>query len=277
MKISMARALVDVCAKDYINGDQSEDLKTNEQTVSTYQSPAGQRKYVHMYFAKSVACWRDLRSRLKVPNDGAVVSVGAGPLLCLFGWFWDESPSSDQTLRAFDVLAWEHIRDLPEHEELREKIFKGSAKRWYRPNGYFPENMIPPQARDLPELKPLYPNEIDEGATVLIPFVLNHLVGKYRPVADATAVYEWLDTVREKVKRVLIVDMQLNKKTEEFWEGIQDGLSVNGKPRNLDARCISDFAKVYSDAGDRWPSRRTSKYMGCYTAVVGEQAGWRFV
>lgn len=278
MRISVARTLVDACAVDYGIGEMSEDIPSWRQTVDTYQTPAGQRKYVHMYFAKSVACWRDLRRRLLAPNDGTVISIGAGPCLCLVGWFWDTAPGDGQIITAVDVLDWQHVRGLSSHSAMIASVLGDPNALSFLSGRYFPNGPQPPQTNCVAALTPLKPSEIEEGSTVLVPFVLNHVVGQHNPVCNHEAVYTWLESVRLRAKRVLIIDMQADDTTQPFWAGIQAGLNAHNHPTCLEAKHISEFSGAYSPtAGDRWPSRRTSYHMRRYTAVTGDGTGWKFV
>lgn len=276
-RIKLSRALTQACAVDYVSGRMDEDIPSSDQTLLRYSTAEGQRKYVHMYFAKSVACWRDLRHQLETANDGPVVSVGAGPWLCLLGWFWDHPPGPKQELTAVDLLDWSHVLGLDEHRALADHVLEDRARVRHLPGYYFPPGSRPPQAKGIGLLQDYLASAVPDGATVLLPFVLNHLVGRYQPVDSPKLVFDWLEAVRNRAKRVLIIDMQYENSTRGFWGGIKMGLNVNGTPICHEADSIEELSGAYSMEGYRWPSRRTNSYMRRYTPLFGSKRGWRFL
>ena len=61
-----ARELIAYCEEVY-EGDfnKKNDIQSNDNVVATYANTVVQKKYVHMYFAKYVGCWRAIRTPKK--------------------------------------------------------------------------------------------------------------------------------------------------------------------------------------------------------------------
>jgi hypothetical protein len=174
-RMKYARSLLKRCESSYTNCDKFEDIASADNTVATYRKRKGQKKYTHMFFAKQVSCWRRVRKMIDADNDGPVVSVGAGPCLCLLGWFWDIPPDDRQRVIAYDLLRWKFLRGYSSHKRLVREVL-GPAKLSYESGRYFPEKS-PPQAEGTARRAPIAPDDIPKGSTVLLPYVLNHVVG----------------------------------------------------------------------------------------------------
>ena len=272
-RIDLARALLRDCEKVYQTGNQSEDIPSKENVISTYRSGVNQKKYTHMFFAKSVACWRHLQMILSATDD-PVVSIGAGPCLCLFGWSWDRPPSSGQTVWAVDVLGWEAVRGLASYKALSRDVL-GDAEFSFLDGLYFPPACRPPQTQELDEIRPFQLDQLVPQSTVLLPFVLNHLVGLDSPVPKPSCVFDWLEEARSRAGRIVVADMPADR-AGGFWTNIRSNLRAAGAPSVLTVDTIDDLADAYSQRA-RWPARRTSSYMRDFTALVGTDSGWRFL
>lgn len=272
-RLDLSRALVRECEIVYRTGGKAEDIASTANTIATYQNGINQLKYIHMYFAKSVGLWRQIRYTLNVPNDGAVISVGAGPCLCLLGWFYDVAPDPAQAVRPVDVLDWAQARSLPAFQALCQDVFGPRTDYAYLHGRYFPQ-LRPPQAVGLPELTAFAPCEIPVGATVLVPYVLNHLIGISEP-ALGRDVGQWLEEVRQRSRRVIIADMRADR-APVMWSKLQGLLGIRQSPFVTHCSGLATFSSVYSTRAN-WPARRTSQYMTGDTILVGTGEGWHFV
>lgn len=274
--ISVARRFLDACEAAYGgNISQDNDLGTQDNTVSAYKKHLNQKKYSHMYFAKSAACWRAIHRRLDL--DGDLVSVGAGPAFCAFGWFWDQI-DLDEEVVCYDVLNWGGVRNMPEWKALAKSCLP--ARFRYHSYRYIPEGSLPSQVQNA-ALKnhiptSVEPAEIGEGKTVIFPFLLNHIFGRYGASNDRTAraFGEWILSVAEG-NTVVLADMPLQSDTRYLWEtagellGSSDPIEVNFGP---DA---DDIATAYSSG---WQRRRRAGLSESYRragVIVRERGKWR--
>jgi hypothetical protein len=276
---SLVTALLNKCYEVY-RVDPG-DISTFGNTIETYLYPNNQLKYVHMYFAKYVGCWRWVRQCLGFPGDGPVWSIGAGPRLCLMGWFFDAAPTADQEIVALDIAPWREFRDLSEYKSLRNHVFKG--RRSYKGESlrFFPET-LPPQG-ELPLLmgaRPITPSEIPSDATVLFPMVLNHVIGAMAPHPQRESVFSWLQEVARRVNRVVVIDMQHDYRTGSFWDGLLKGLGLSA-PSKLHTFSFvphaAEFCGCYS--GGEGPRRTGLKYAQfCVLSglVHTRKDGWRY-
>ncbi|MES2643866.1 MAG: hypothetical protein V4850_30540 [Myxococcota bacterium] len=257
------------------------DLST-WQVVEGYVSAENQWKYVHMYFAKSVACWRYIREAVAPVQDGPVVSIGAGPGLCLLGWFFDRPPAATWPIHAHDVLAWDAVRADPAHVAVLAHVLAPAVMDFHA-GRYFPAT-LPPQAATCVGA-PIAPEQIPRGATVLLPFVLNHLFGS-APHPNPADINAWFRAVCSRAQRVVIVDMDYRpessgpKSTHVFWSNLLAGL---GLP--LQAPCpvfafnakAAEFAACYDEVNGR---RRTGIQYPQFcraTGIVGDAGVWRYI
>jgi len=221
---------IEKCYSAYDNDPN--DIPTFGNTIETYMNYGAQKKYVVMYFAKYVGAWRQIRKQLDISGDTAVASLGAGPELCLLGWFFDHPPEAGSDVRSFDVLDWGGVRELREFTEMRDHVFGKYCDRINYYSGYhFPE-VEPPQVKEIrtirqaPIVRFLDADRPKNNMTVLMPMVLNHLVGKALPMPNPDALYSWIQTVAKTSQRVVILDMLHEEKTVDFWDGIADGLNI---------------------------------------------------
>jgi len=255
------------------------------QVVNDYTNGVNQRKYIHMYFAKSVGCWRYLRAHTSPLQDGHVVSIGAGPCLCLLGWFFDTPPSPTFRVLGADVLSWEEIHGDASFNALRADVL-GNVNFTYHSGRFFPPTQ-PPQTDGLHGLEPIGPEHIPEGATVLLPFVMNHILGT-RPHPEPQDVGAWLEAVRARASRVVLVDMQYvpegaRGSTHGFWTTLLGILGFG--PPTRPAGCpvfafnapSAEFADCYdADNGQRRSGIRYPHFCTA-TGLVGDAQGWRYI
>ena len=270
-RMSLAKQLLRDCSAAYPARGFRPDLDT-VQTVEHYNSSDGQLKYTHMYFAKSVSLWRDLRHESS--GSGPIYSVGAGPCLCLLGWFWEDPPEEDREVFAIDALEWRHVRNLTSHRQLMDEVIGPNFS--YDAGRHIPDlaSGRPPEVAVVPSTTPLAPVELAKDSTVLLPFILNHVAGvtSSTPLTD---VIGWLQRVAARVAEVFVVDMP-HAAAPRFWPRLASELGVTNEPTTRVASSASDFSTVYpSDA--KWPTRRTNAKMCRYTALAWRRGAWTFI
>lgn len=263
-----AHALLLDCEQVYSASTVPDDLPS-DQTVEAYSNEISQKKYVHMYFAKHVALWRRVRPHLD--STGALWSIGAGPMLDIFGWFWDVPASSEQKVVACDVLDWSPIRRLPSWQNLAATL---AATHEYLAPVAVPDAADLPQCANVPAAT-LPPSDVDDGATVLFPFVLNHVLGRNAPGGDAarSALRSWAADIVARQGTIVIADLHVGK-APEFWKAVQQVLGLkNTRARNVNfADSIGDIARLYPHEGHR----RGHRNVATATVLVVRQAGARF-
>lgn len=270
---TLIRNLLSVAGQVHAYGRN--DLSSTDNTVASYIAPENQWRYVHQYFAKFVGCWRWVRERVQAPNDGPVISIGAGPELCLFGWFFDVPPNPGQEVVACDVLPWTTVTASPEHLSLRADIL-GSAQYAKRSGVYFPQSIPPQCAAAGASLTPLDPNSIPTDATVLLPFVLNHLLGATQPHPDPSSVFGWLNAARLRARRVVLVDLQWER-AEDFWARVFTGLGLAIPATSPSFNFRSDTAKFATSYAPQYGRFRTGADYPHFCAAVGlagDGSGW---
>jgi len=130
-----AKQLLADCAKTY-KGDFSpgNDLP-NTQEVSHYDTHENQQKYTHMYLGKHIALWSEIHATIPDTHDRPVISIGAGPMLDLFGWCWN-SPPGDTQVVAYDALDWQGVRALPAWDALCKSVISNHT---YHSGAVFPD------------------------------------------------------------------------------------------------------------------------------------------
>lgn len=252
------------------------DITSYCNTVTTYQDADSQFIYANMYFAKHIGCWRWLRRRSKLSYDAVipVVSIGAGPLFCLWGWFFDYPPFVGQTVHAFDVLPWDAVLGLPEHATVTKRILR-DPKIVEVKQAFIPPGVVPRQMQHLENVKALCPEEVPENAMVLLPFLLNHLIGRNLPLFDEKPLVEWLEAVRARATAIIVVDLPASRATN-FWPGLLQQLKcpAGTSPKTFTfSEETSLFGDLYPDRWD-WRKRRTHQNMTSASGIVGTKNGW---
>lgn len=270
-------ALLDDCSRVYVAG--SRDLWTHENTVENYVLPENQLKYVHMYCIKSVAAWRSIRRMLGMPADGPVYSVGAGPCLCLFGWFYDAPPDAGQEVAALDVLRWEAVSSLSSFIALKEHFFAHANFSFDAP-AYFPDELSPQmKAASVTSGRAIQPEEFPVGATVLLPWVMNHLLGENLPHRQPGAVVDWIERVRRRVKRVVVVDMPFDK-SKDFWKRLWLGLGLGLPTAMHEMSFVQQCREMISFYNDGQGGRRSggrAPHFCSAAGLLGTQEGWNML
>ena len=196
------------------------DLPSRGNVVDSYIAPKNQVAYSVMYFAKYVGCWSAVRELLGGAGADAVYSIGCGPMFCLMGWYFDQPPSPGDKVIALDYLPWGHVRGFASHEALLSDILS-PVEPQVASGLYFPRELPPQCSRVIvPTSRPIDPSRIVEGATVLFPMVLNHLVGSASPMVDVESLVAWFRVLEQRAGRIIIVDME-NGKVPELWRRLE--------------------------------------------------------
>lgn len=209
--IGLSRAFLDDLYAEW----GGRDLESRDNIVSRYATRNGQVTYGIMYFAKSVGCWTRLRSRVDVDHSQPVISIGAGPMFCLLGWFARTRPTAKVYAR--DYLSWHHIRSLPSHKALADAVV-GEVD--YRQR-FFPRTKTP-QCTSAGASRATYldATKLPRGATVLLPMALNHVLGEHQPTPDIEELASWFRDLESKAGTVILVDMPRNR-APEIWQQLE--------------------------------------------------------
>jgi hypothetical protein len=259
-----ARALLRDCGAVYSAGfPMTEDLRS-DQTITHYREAIAQKKYVHMYFAKQVALWRRVRARIGMTGD--VWSVGAGPMLDLFGFFWDEPAPEDRRIVACDVLPWNHVRELASSRELAAALVPGHT---YRDGVAVPSPARLPQCVDCEglDLAALPSSDVPNGATVFFPFVLNHVIGRNGTAGEEARaeLRTWVRDVLDRGGRVVVADLHLER-APEFWRDAQAVFQTQLVAKQYDfGGGIGELGGLYQD---EVRNRRTHPAMAKATVLI---------
>ncbi len=142
------------------------------QRVQDYRSAAAQKRYTHMYAAKHLGLWRAIRAHLDWDDSGRLVSIGAGPMLDAMGWCFDRPRGGRRTL-AIDPLDWRHVRG---HEAWHAAMRALCGRLDFLNGVYAPFGPPPPQLQALPAIRPMQASTLRRDDTVLMPFVVNHVL-----------------------------------------------------------------------------------------------------
>jgi hypothetical protein len=158
------------------------------------------------------------------------------------GWFWD-TPPRDQDVVALDLAPWDGVRTLTEWYPLIQEVLRGVRSGAYDCPRFFPA-ALPPQGNltALGNPRAIDPAEIPEGATVLLPMVMNHLVGGVDPHPRPDLVFSWLRDVAARTRRVIIVDMP-HDRTPGFWATLWSGLGYLVPPTSRTFQFATDAAE----------------------------------
>ncbi len=241
------------------------DLGANQHVVD-YQCARSQQRYAHMYAAKHLGLWRALRAVLDWNGGGnrRLLSIGSGPQLDLMGWCWDRAFRGPKL--AMDPLTWHHVLDDPDWDAAVQRLCDPLDTR---PGWYVPDGPPPAQLVHLPILGPVPTDELTCDDTVLLPFVVNHLL---------TPAGTWLRALADKGARLAIAD--LHQARPELWDAL---LGALGCPRlaqeTFQAQPVADrFAELYPEPLQRYRTYR-GKPQHCAAKVLAFDAdtGWRFV
>lgn len=278
---NLFRALLQECSnRAYPTGHgQRYDITSSQNTVLNYSSLINQLKYVHMYFAKHVACWRKLARTLQPDHPTTNLwSVGAGPMLDVIGWFVDAPRvlTSTATVDAVDVLGWNEVRENKTFQDAYRSVHSGTVL--YHSETYIPPNSNPPQitrASTSASLHSLPADAIPEDSVVLLPFIMNHLVGAIGALAsgERASLATWLNLVCARARLVVLVDIHPTG-APRLWENTCEILGVSVQRDDLAFTFedeIADFEDVYTDGQER---RRCSGWMSRAGVLVGCGGEW---
>ena len=187
-------------------------------------------------------------------------------MLDLVGWFWDEAHSAKEVV-ACDALDWADVRGLPSWSNLVDATV---GPYEYRESVSLLDPALLPQCKSFLSLRAVDPEEIPEGTTVFLPFVLNHLFGRngHSGLEAWRAFEKWLKTLVDRACRILIADMHASKATG-FWRQFDRTFRMSNAPADLyfyDS--IGEVASLYD--GERLQRRRGSTHMSSATVLVIE-------
>lgn len=242
-----------------------------------------------MYFAKQVGCWRVIRQRLGITDPHSLVSIGAGPLLCVSGWFWDDpTRGAECALRAYDLLDWNGVMTMPELKTLGVELYLGTSQ--YFAGRYIPPGVRPPQSSVVMSAPaPISVAEIGGGNVVLLPSILNHLVGGHDPLqqSDQHLLFAWLEDVRRAKNTVVIADMFYRGDTAAFWGRITSGLGAPTGSEAINLKYVAEANDVAQAAySDSYQQRRRGGFNSVLTTpadhqkagvLVGTANGWQWL
>jgi hypothetical protein len=278
----LCKTFLDACYERY----DGNDIPTKGNFVGNYQDPDYQATYSVMYFAKSVGCWRYIRELVDSQCDDAshVLSIGAGPQFCVMGWFFDHPPAPETSVWAFDYLTWGWVRRLDAHGDLLGDILVDAAFKTF-PRTYFPEDMPPQCASVGGAAKPIPAQRVPEGSIVLLPMVLNHILGDIDRVSATTSLEEWFRALEDRAGKIVLVDMQSDGDTQGFWTQVGTLVGLSGRPRSVSGfrDLTREFAPCYPDTVYKFRPENTRRvgtsYKFCQVAgAVFEQGrGWRWL
>lgn len=245
------------------------------QQVRHYRSVVTQRRYTHMYAAKSIALWRAVRDVLgwRCERRGALVSIGAGPRLDLMGWSFDTQWIGP--VLAADPLDWSGVLDDLDWRRAVDWLVGPvqDAGRCYVPPG-----VRPPQLGELAELRSLPLTDIPIGSTVLMPFVANHLLEDGRPHAPSFEAFgRWLRDLAERRCRIVIADK--GRGPGHLWPAVLRAAGaehLRPAPFRFD-RSIDALPTLYAPTHADYRSGRRHEAMRWARVLVLEQGTWRFL
>jgi hypothetical protein len=223
------------------------------QLISQYNNAAEQCLYVESYLPKQVGCWRYIRQKvhpqqLTLPT----ISIGAGPRLCLWGWFFDVPPPDSTIIRAVDVLDWSVTRSAP-FIQAEWDVF-GGATVSPETGLYFPEDFVATQCAKLPGINPFISASITTPSWVLFPFVFGHLLDR-----DGKISLPQMALLGQRVRKLLAADHVLivvdkaagTKGADWFWTDLVERSFGYSMPQSIPvfdfAAQAAEFAACYQD------------------------------
>jgi hypothetical protein len=183
-------------------------------------------------------------------------------------------------MRAYDILDWKGIIEMPEFGAFWNSIYAG--KLHYLAPRYMPDGVRPPQTAQIRGAQPIAASEIGSGNVLLLPFVLNHIVGSSEPikVGNQHHVFDWIEKVRRTGNTVLIADMLHRGDTAAFWQRVTAGVgaSPGSGNHNLDFSVeATATAKAYASGQQ---NRRAGLIPDAKKAAVlcgTAAAGWSWI
>lgn len=283
-RLKLCTAFLDDCYALY----DGHDLPSRANVVEQYLTPEGQATYSLMYFAKSVGCWWAIRDLVGVQRCKQVVSVGAGPMLCLMGWYFEQPPTAGDEIHALDFLDWAHVRNFPSHAALTKDIL-GGVRCKYHGGRYIPPESLPPQCvrTTVQPVNAVSTASFSPDATVLVPMLLNHIVGAEEPMASAQDLVAWFIDLAARVERIIIVDIELFKapllwRQLEAFTGLpepeeeQPLLKFADRSRRFEP-CYPDATFKYGPESTRRTGIRAPQFCEVTACMFERGRGWRWL
>lgn len=224
------------------------------QTTQDYSTLQGQSTYAESYLPKQVGCMRYVRRALGLPQESLpVVSVGAGPRFCLWGWFYDLAPANGSQIIAVDVVDWSPIITASEFLDVERILLSGIAPTVLAPS-HFPEDFVSPQCGLVAgTATPAFTSaQVPTHAVVLFPFLLSHFFDQPHKIS-APAGRQLGARILEIVRRarvVVIVDKEdRNGGTHWFWDDVLTALGIATAPSHYPTFSfqadVATFASCY--------------------------------
>jgi hypothetical protein len=226
-----------------------------------------------MYAGKHVAAWSALRARLgwRGLDERPLVSLGAGPMLCLAGWQLGHGPHPD--VHAIDVLDWSPVTGTIGGEVLQLAV--GSPRVLsgvYAPMGDGPP---PAQLAHLDGIRPLQAGDIPEGATVLMPMMLNHLLEEDGvPARTLLGVRQTFRVLQERGCRIVVADLQ-HRKSSQLWRRLSAFSGARRLPGTLSfSRELGGMRDLYAP---QHADYRTNPRMARLSVLAWDGQRWQGV
>lgn len=249
------------------------DLGKHQTVLDYSRDPALMRRYTHMYAGKHVAAWSALRARLGWGGlqDRPLVSLGAGPMLCLAGWLHGHGPHAD--VRAIDVLDWSPVTGSVGGEVLQLAVGSPAVRSGvYAPMGDGPP---PAQLAHLDGIRALRPGDIPPGATVLMPMMLNHLLEEDAvPAQTLMGVRRMFRHLQDRGCRIVVADLQ-HRKSSRLWDRLAVSSGAHRPPSTLAfADTLARQRDLYSPMHAGY---RTSARMARLSVLAWDGQRWQGV
>jgi len=216
------------------------------QQVGDYADPRRQQTYVHMYTAKHMGLWAALRSAVNWEDrkTSSLYSFGAGPNLCLMGWYWRPTAWEGPVV-AVDPLPWSRVLDDADWQAASHSLCGviNETRGFYVPGPTLPAQLagIQPPPRIFP------PDTVAEGSVVIIPFVMNHfLVSGSVSEQLAREMTNWILAVYNRGCRILLVDLHADE--VDIWKVLCTALGIQFDATRKVG--FSRYSKVFADLYD---------------------------
>jgi hypothetical protein len=250
------------------------------QRVADYSTAAGQLTYVENYLPKQLGCWRYVRRRLQPQQlEHPTISIGAGPRLCLWGWFFDLPPPTATVTRAIDVLDWSVTRAAP-FAQAEQDVFGGATLR-VETGLHFPEDFASPQCMTVPGIKPLLSAMLAEPSWILFPFLFGHMLDK-----DGKILVPQMALMGRRIRQLvtdghtlIVVDKAAGSVgTNWFWSDLVEktlGYSVPPAIPVFDFRAeAAEFAPCYQNPMDGAYRIKTTSASGFWMSQQEPAPHW---
>lgn len=114
---------------------------------------------------------------------------------------------------------------------------------------------------------------------------MNHVLGSQTPLEERETLTEWFRDVEKRAGRIVLIDMQHDSKTDDFWSSVGGLLSLAGAPRNVNfadrsrlfAQCYGDRFLSWRDERERRTGIAARHFCDVAGAVYEQGSGWRWL